>query len=318
MGLILKKSFIAVSGVLCISESSEVSMKKSIVFFLALLALVSLGLTSVPKVASQPENIEILSYSWYVDSYGDFIVVGEIQNIGSGTIASVILNGIVYTQDGSAQAYSYTTAIVNYLLPQQKAPFWMAFSPQTSVTGDLSWLSIGVDHVDFTVQKAETTNKYQYPDLTIKDDSGKADSEGVYWVKGNVQNSGIQAAKNIRVVGTFYNSAGTVVAIGYTDILTPNPLEPSSSTTFSVGAFDQNQSKIASDQKIAKYALLIQAQEPLLSGTPPSPTPTSEVTATPTPTSSPDIPEFPIWIVLPPFMIATLLTAIFCSKKCKR
>jgi hypothetical protein len=152
--------------------------------------------------------------------------------------------------------------------------------------------------------------------LSVSGDSGSADSEGVYWVSGYIQNSGTQAATNILVVGTFYNSAGTVVAIGYTDPLTPNPLEPSSSATFKVGAFDRNQTEVASDQKIARYSLLVQAQAPVLSGTPPSPTPTPE--ATPTPTSSPDIPEFPVWAILLPFMVATMLTAVFCVKKRKR
>jgi hypothetical protein len=52
----------------------------------------------------------------------------------------------------------------------------------------------------------------------------------------------------------------------------------------------------------------------------PSPTPTLEPTntPTPTPTSSPEIPEFPPWTILPPFIIATLLTAVFCFKKHKR
>jgi hypothetical protein len=299
-------------------------MKKSIVPLIVCLALVSLGLTLVPKVASQPENIKIMSYSWYTDLYGNFIVVGEIQNVGPNTIVSVFLTGIVYTQDGVAQAYGYTTAFVNYMVPQQKAPFEMEFLPQTSVTGDLSWVSLGVDHVDFTVERAETTQKYQYPDLSITDNQGKADSEGVYWVSGHVQNSGTLAATNVRVVGTFYNSAGTPVAVGYTDSITgytedqtPIPLEPSTTASFKLGAFDQNQSKVASDQKIANYKLLVQAETPILSGTPPSPTPTPEATPTPTPTSSPDIPEFPVWAILPPFMVATLLTAIFCFKKRK-
>ena len=291
-------------------------MKKSVVSFIVCLALVALGLTLIPKVASQPENIKITSYSWYTDSYGTFIVVGEIQNVGPNTVVSVFLTGIVYTQDEVAQAYSYTTAFVNYMVPQQKAPFEMEFLPQTSVTGDLSWVSLGVDRVDFTVEKSDTTDKYQYPDLAITDNSGQTDSEGVYWVSGHVQNSGTQAATNVRVVGTFYNSAGTVVAVGYTDYITSS-LEPSTTASFKLGAFDQNQSKVASDQKIANYRLLVQVEAPILSGTPPSPTPTSEATPTPTPTSSPDIPEFPVWAILPPFMVATLLTAIFCFKKRK-
>jgi hypothetical protein len=58
----------------------------------------------------------------------------------------------------------------------------------------------------------------------------------------------------------------------------------------------------------------------------PSPSPIQEPTATPTPTPSttaspeptPEIPELPFWVILPLFMIATLLTAIFYFKKLKR
>lgn len=53
----------------------------------------------------------------------------------------------------------------------------------------------------------------------------------------------------------------------------------------------------------------------------PLPSPTPELTATPpqpTPTPSPEIPELTPWIILPPFMIATMLSAIFCFKKRKR
>ena len=53
----------------------------------------------------------------------------------------------------------------------------------------------------------------------------------------------------------------------------------------------------------------------------PSPSPTPEQTATPTPptpTPSSEIPELTPWFILPPFMLATLLAAIFCLKKGKR
>ena len=55
----------------------------------------------------------------------------------------------------------------------------------------------------------------------------------------------------------------------------------------------------------------------------PSPSPTPEPTATPTtltptPTPSTEIPELTPWLILPPFVIATMLAAIFCFKKSKR
>jgi hypothetical protein len=250
--------------------------------------MMSVGLALVPQVSSQPENVKVVSYSWYVDSYGDFIAVGEVQNVGPNTIKSVVLTGVVYTMDGEAQASYYTIAFVNYLIPQQKAPFYIDFSPQSSNTGDLSWLSLGVKRVDFTVNLANTTSSYQYPDLALASSSGGVDGEGVYWVSGTVKNSGTQTATNIRVVGTFYNSSGTVVAVGYTDLLTPASLTPSNAASFKVGAFDVNQTEAPSIKKISSYRLLIQTEGPILSGTSPTPPPSSpSPSPSPSPSSTP-------------------------------
>jgi hypothetical protein len=257
------------------------------------LTLVSLGLALVPQVSSQPENIKVVDYSWYIDSLGYFVVIGEVQNVGPNTIDSVVLSGTVYTSDGAAQANSYTGAYVQYLIPQQKAPFYMDFPPQSSFTGDLSWLSLGVDRVDFSIDAAEATSSYQYPDLTVTSSSGGADAEGVYWVSGTVQNTGNQSATNVLVIGTFYNASGTVIATGYTNPLTPTSLTPSSTASFKVGAFDLNQSVVPSTLKIASYSLLIQTEGPILSGTAPTiPPSTPSATATPSdntpsPTASP-------------------------------
>jgi hypothetical protein len=271
-------------GIVHIYEGRSKSLTKSIVFFFVFLTMTSLGLALVPQVSSQPENVKVVSYSWYIDSIGYFIVVGEVQNVGPNTIKSVILSGTVYTMGGEAQASSYTTVYVNYLIPQQKAPFYMEFSPQSSKTGDLSWLSLGVNRVDFTATRANTTSSYQYPDLTVVSSSGGVDGEGVYWVSGTVKNSGTQTASNIRVIGTFYNASGTVVAVGYTDSLTPTSLTPSNTASFKVGAFDVNQTEVPSIQKISSYQLLIQTEEPILSGTSPTPTPSSPPSSPPTTT----------------------------------
>jgi hypothetical protein len=254
-----------------------------------LFMLASLGLALVPQVSSQPENIKVLTYSWYVDSFGGFDVVGEVQNIGSNTIDTVVMTGTVYTSDGEPSAYSYPAFVwVKYLLPQQKAPFYMQFDPQNSRTGDLSWLSLGIDHVDFTVTLANVTSKRHYPDLIIESSSGGVDQEGAYWASGTIKNVGSQTATNIRVVGTFFNASGVVVAVGYTDPLSPTYLPPSSVVSFRVGAFDLNQSEVSPDKKIYNYSLLVQAEEPVLSGTASPSTPTPSGNTPSSPTQSPD------------------------------
>jgi hypothetical protein len=263
-------------------------MRKSAACLIVLLAFASVGLALVPNVSSQTVNIKVVSYSYYVDNIGYFDVVGEVQNTGPNTIQSVVLSGKVYTSDGTAQAYSYPTTVwVANLLPQQKAPFYMEFPPQTSATGDLSWLSLGVDHVDFTINVANATSSYQYPDITLVSHSGGTDKEGVYWVTGTVKNTGTQTAKNIRVVGTFYNASGTVVAVGITDPpLTPSSLAPSSTASFKFGAWDLNQTLVPDYEKIDHYTLLFQVEDPILTGTAPTPPASTPTPGDSTPTSS--------------------------------
>lgn len=268
-------------------------MRKTVMYLLVLLAICSLSLTLVPGAFSQTQNIKVVNYSWYIDSIGLLVVVGEIQNIGSNTIASVIVTGIVASSDGS-QSNSYTKVWVSNLIPQQKAPFYMEFSSQSSSDG--TWTS-DVSGVAINVYQADATANYLYPDLTITSQAGSVSSDGVFWVNGAIQNTGSQTAQNVTIVGTFYNSTGQVVAVGYSDETTMNPfsIAPSQTATFKLGAFDMNQTIVPSDKKISSYSLLIQPLGPILTlqqgATPPptpiTPTPGPITVATPGPTAAP-------------------------------
>jgi len=256
--------------------SCDGSMKKRAVSFVVLLIVLSLGLTLVPHVSGTSGDVKVLSYSWYFDRLGYLVVVGEVQNVGSNTVGIVVVGGTVYTLDGQPQADTGGQVYVNNLVPQQKAPFYLEFNPGNSYTSDMSWLSIGLDHVDLRVIQAEATTSYQYPDLKIKTSSGVVNHKGEYWVNATIENSGTQTAKNIRVIATYYNSTDGVVAMGYTgDDPISSSLSPSGTLSFGVAAWDLNQSVVPSSLKIAKYLLLIQVEDPILTGTAPPPSNTT-------------------------------------------
>ncbi|MGA3059258.1 MAG: hypothetical protein ABSD92_02700 [Candidatus Bathyarchaeia archaeon] len=276
-------------------------MRRGSVYFFAALTLLSLGLTLVPCAFSQTgqtQNIKVLSYSYYVDSTDSLDVVGEVQNVGPNTVAQVVLAGQIIDSNGVVQADSYTEIGVEqmslpYLNPQQIAPFYMYF-PQPSNSPDGTWGTVDVSSVILSVVQANATTSYQYPDLAVANSNsyiGSTSSDtGVYWVTGNVENTGSQTAQNITVLGTFYNSTGCVIAVGYSD--TYANLSPSAKESFKLGAFDINQTGIVTDEKITNYTLLIQADGPILQGTAPlitpSPGPSSSqspgVTSSPSPT----------------------------------
>ena len=267
------------------------SIKKSIVYFLAALTLLSLGLTLVQHAYCQTQDINVVSYSYYIDSSGTLDVVGIVQNVGPNTVNPVFLTGSVYSPGGIDQSDSYTQVFVAYLAPQQEAPFDMTFPPPNS-SPDGTWTTVDISSIVLTVAQANATDSYQYPNLTITSSSGtignNGDDNGAYLVNGVIQNTGSQTAQNLTVVGAFYNSTGTVIAVGYTDYLTPASLPPSGTLSFQIAAFDLNQSQVSSSQKITKYTLLVQAEGPILQGTAPIITPSSgSTTSTPTTSSTP-------------------------------
>ena len=105
-------------------------MRKSIIYTVVLLTLFSLCFTLIPQVHSQTANVKVVTYSWYIDNAGLLDVVGEIQNVGTSIISSVILSGTAITTTGNQQT-SNTMAYVKNMLPNQKAPFYMTFFLQT-------------------------------------------------------------------------------------------------------------------------------------------------------------------------------------------
>jgi hypothetical protein len=286
LAVILKNRFILLFLILLEQlGTTGRTLRKSISYSSITIAVIILSFSLVYQAFSQSENLKVLNYSWYIDSIGGFDVVGEVQNVGSTILDPVVLGGTVYTPDGVAQALSNPCIVyVENMLPHQKAPFLMEFRSR-----DLSWLSQGVDHIDFEVVQANVTSKYQYPDLAITSSALSTDVEGVYWINGNVQNTGNKTATNVRVIATFYNASNVVVAAGYSNTLSPISLSPSGIASFKVGAFDVNKTETTPERQISSYTLIVQTEGPLLTGTPPwsNSYSSSNFSSTP-PQSSPD------------------------------
>jgi hypothetical protein len=265
-------------------------MKKSIAFSLVFVSMLSIGFILFPVVSGQSTglqavSVKVLSYSWYKNpTTSDIIVVGEAQNTGTSVLDYVGVSGTIFTSDGQPQAYSGALVYVNQMLPQQKAPFYIDFPPQSSFSGNLSWPSLGIDHVNFTANGNSTINT-QYQGLQIRGNNSQVDSTGAYTVQGVVWNNGNQDANTTRVIATFYNASGTTIAVGFTDPLTPDPLPPNGIAQFTVTAFDSAHTLAT---QITSYSLLIQVVGPL-SGSQSSPgsSATPLVSETPGSSSSP-------------------------------
>lgn len=261
-------------------------MNKIIAVFIIMLSITGLCALAIPTVSAETTDISILNYTWYTapsTSYfaGDLIVVGEIQNNGPNVIEFVALQGIAYTTDGEIQAGAYTSAYVENLLPQQKAPFYMDFNAQSTISGNLTWLPL-LDRIELRVIRANDTSVRQYSGLAIVANTSYVDTSGIYNVVGYLQNVGAQTTGKTWVVATYYNAAGETIGTGYTNYL-GNYLAPNESVQFNVKPIDAT---AAMSAQITGYSLLIQNREPAPTE---SPTPTTSVLPTTSPTQSPSI-----------------------------
>ncbi|MGD6808829.1 MAG: FxLYD domain-containing protein [Candidatus Bathyarchaeia archaeon] len=264
-------------------------MKKQLLTIILLCALTLTGFTalSTVHVNAATTDADILSYSWYVAptsdmaTYaGDLVAVGELQNVGTTNIGYAYVTGYAYVNETEV-AIAQRQVYGNNLQPGQKAPFYLDFQPDDSITGDLSWVA-NVTDVAVYVSYVYNTDLDMYQGLTVSS-QGAIDNSGVYTVIGSVENTGSETIGDVRVVTTFYNTNGTVVSLNYTEVLSDS-LAPGSSKTFVAIPVDS-----FPGDEITSYAVMAQStiQMPDTTTSPTStPTPTSTPSATATPTST--------------------------------
>lgn len=273
-------------------------MKKTVTISILSIVMIFLFLNFIPNACCQSDDVEVLSYSWYYDSYyNDVLVIGEVQNIGLNNIEFIALSGTVNSLDSEDQAWSTTVAYANEILPQQKAPFRMYFFVENSYSQDFNWSLADFGDIQFEVLESNKTDNYQYPNLEILDDTHQIDSTGMYTVTGTVKNTGNQTAGKLWVVATFYNATGDVIAAGFSDYLSPDYLEPNQTASFSlntVDAFPDFSTELSQiPYRITGYSLFIQTEAPI-------------------------IPEFPLGFIVPLLMVASLVMLIFRIKVYKK
>jgi len=294
------------------------NLKKTIgVIILAVLALAAFSTLISLGVRADSSEAKVLSYNWYVapsntvlaEYVGDLVVVGEVQNVGSNVISYLDVTGVAYNSSGTALNSNEVQVFGNNLLPGQKAPFYIDFTPENSITQDQSYIS-SVSNVVVSVGYVNDNNETPYSGLTVASSTSYVDNTGTFTVTGTIQNSGNEAAGNVLVVTTFYNSSGGVASLNFTNYLSSS-FAPGDSVPFAATPTD-NSAQLSS--QITNYSLLIQSQPITISPTPmPTPTPTeqpnSSPTATPT-TGQPSGSSFLVYVAVGVVVIVVVILAV--------
>jgi hypothetical protein len=192
--------------------------------------------------------------------------------------------GSAYNASGtflaSAEAHSQATDI----LPGEKAPFYMDFIADNSVSSDLSWVP-SVTNVTIAIEYAPDTTDSQYAGLTFAQIT-TSQSNGMT-VTGTIQNTGTQTTGETWVIAAFYNSTGSAVSMGISN-LAAETLVPGGSSQFVVSPIEDT----GALGQISNYSLVIQTAKPtslptqtLPASSTPSPTPTTSSSTSTQPTS---------------------------------
>jgi len=289
-------------------------LKKTIaVVILAVLILAAFPILSVQNVKASASEARVLSKSWYIasssgtlaSSAGDLVVVGELQNVGSSFIQNVTVSGTALDANGTTLATAQGFAFVFETPPGQKAPFVIDF-PVSSASNP-NWAS-SVASVTVTVLSVTDTAIVPYSGLNVPEQPFSFNNSGTYETGGTIINNGTETIGYIWVVTTFYNSAGTVVGLNFTDYVnTPNaPLLPGHPTRWIATPADNT---LQLTNEISSFSYVIDSL-PLGSSTP------NQNTSTPKASSSPSqFPLLPIIVVV--VIVVVAVVALMLLRKPK-
>ena len=230
--------------------------------------------------ANAAEDVQILSHTGYIDSSGNYHVVGEVENVGTQAVNSVVVNVTFYDSKNVFITYRFDSTMLDIILAGRKSPF------------DIQLLNTAesalVDHysINFTYSHTKSIPE----NLEILNDTSYIDDVGELHVAGEIRNIGTEEALTVKLVVTYYDKTGTVIAAitQYTDPEQPN-LVPGQTATFDILLEDSTRESL-----VANYEITAQS---------------SQYAA---------IPEFPTWTWLPLTMISVEIAIMIIIKRIKR
>jgi hypothetical protein len=275
------------------------------------------------EFARASTNLVILSHTGYLDSYGNYYIVGEIKNTGDQAVRFIRINATYYDAENQAIDWRFDLTMIDVILPSRKSPFRIALLDAA--------LSAKVHHYTLEILPYMTTNPLPLG-LQITSKKLEKDASGSLHITGQIKNTMSNPATNVKIAATFYDIKGKVLAAELTFLeIEENGLNPGETQSFEI-VLDPERASL-----VHTYELNAESNEYALIVTPtptpqpsPSPTPTPTITPqptaaptplqpTPSPTQQPQQP-LPINYALPLAIILaiTILTIIYLSSKRKK
>ena len=210
-------------------------------------------------------QVNVLSHNGFIrEPEGFYQVVGELENTGDVNLNFINVTVAFYDTAGEVLGTSTTPSMIKTLLPGRKAPFSTAFLEEPGEYVAYHDL-ISVNFTEYAVEVPLG--------LQIVSSSHSIDANGRMNVSGELKNIGNEKATNARVVATFHNGSGGVVAVtnGFLEGSLTYDVEPGQTVSFKAYLAKERVPLVAS------YSLATESdQYASVLGEPPTPIPDTE------------------------------------------
>jgi hypothetical protein len=152
------------------------------------------------------DDVEIISHTGYIDSEGNYRVVGEVSNIGNQAVTFVQVTATFYDSNNNFVASRFDLTVLKVILEGRKSPFELALLDVADSARVFNYsLSVTYLESDGLPKNLEILSYFNY-----------TDSEGDMHINGTLKNNGDKTLVDPKVVATFYDKSATVVATSLT------------------------------------------------------------------------------------------------------
>jgi hypothetical protein len=207
-------NFLGVIDVLMPDDPGQQTTLQSIINTFAIHSDAPLQPSDSSTLASVTGNsLEILHVSTWSTTAGVFFITGEVGNYGAEWAENVPIRAVLHTPDGLSVADA-TDIVMGYGIPPGGfEPFSLRFGQgQSAITAGYE-LSLG--GADWTPGENQAVLGQEV--LKWSDDSSVG-VDGRLLISGTVTNSGSNIVLNVRAVVTIFDTTGSVIAAGFTDV----------------------------------------------------------------------------------------------------
>ncbi len=189
---------------------------------LLVLCLYLFFLTEAP-IAAESSEVEIISHNSYLGVFGNYHVVGEVENKGPVSLTSFKITAKFYDAQGEFIDEDFTNLMLDILPPGYKAPFHIIYIDIEKSPKIDSYI-LEMDYIQ--------TSKLPPVKLEFESQDNYVDEDGWMHITGTIKNSG-EDTRFVEIIATCYDGNGDVICVEYS-FAEPRDIKSGNTASFEI------------------------------------------------------------------------------------